>query len=167
MRISAKSARCDDETVWVDLADGRTIGAPIAWFPRLLRAMPEHRAQVRIGATGQVLLGTRSTKTFVLPVSWQDAATKRKRLRRRLKPLQHALRARRLAAGFGVNLDRGAGRARQGLETAFHDMVGVFAVEIFYMQAGAGIHRESVEPFFEQFRIHVAKFWPNQIHPPD
>lgn len=55
MRISAKSARCDEATLWVDLADGRTIGAPIAWFPRLLRATPEHRAQVRIGATGQGL----------------------------------------------------------------------------------------------------------------
>lgn len=52
MSISAKTVRFDDETLWVDLADGRTIGAPLAWFPRLLRATPEQRAGVRISASG-------------------------------------------------------------------------------------------------------------------
>lgn len=28
----------------VDLMDGRTISAPLAWFPRLLHASPEERA---------------------------------------------------------------------------------------------------------------------------
>ena len=52
MSISAKAVRCDDEALWVDLADGRTIGAPLAWFPRLLRASPEERAEVRISPSG-------------------------------------------------------------------------------------------------------------------
>lgn len=52
MSISAKAVRCDDETLWVDLADGRTIGAPLAWFPRLLHASPEERAGVRISPSG-------------------------------------------------------------------------------------------------------------------
>lgn len=55
MSTSAKAVRCDEDTLWVDLADGRTIGAPLAWFPRLLRASPEQRAAVRISVTGRGL----------------------------------------------------------------------------------------------------------------
>jgi hypothetical protein len=46
------SVRFDDVTMWVELNDGRTIGVPLAWFPRLLRATSEQRAQCRIGVTG-------------------------------------------------------------------------------------------------------------------
>lgn len=35
----------DDDRLIVDLMDGRTIAAPLAWFPRLLAATPEHRAK--------------------------------------------------------------------------------------------------------------------------
>lgn len=52
MSISAKVVRCDSETLWVDLADGRTIGAPLAWFPRLLHATAEARARVKISPSG-------------------------------------------------------------------------------------------------------------------
>jgi hypothetical protein len=52
MSSSATTVRFDDVTMWVDLTDGRTIGVPLAWFPRLLRATPEQRAQCRIGVTG-------------------------------------------------------------------------------------------------------------------
>ena len=38
MNISAKSVRFDDSSMWVELSDGRTIGVPLAWFPRLLHA---------------------------------------------------------------------------------------------------------------------------------
>ncbi|MBU6408487.1 MAG: DUF2442 domain-containing protein [Alphaproteobacteria bacterium] len=55
MSTSAKAVRFDEDTLWVDLADGRTIGAPLAWFPRLLHASPEQRAAVRISATGRGL----------------------------------------------------------------------------------------------------------------
>ncbi len=40
MNISAKSVRFDDSSMWVELSDGRTIGVPLAWFPRLLHASP-------------------------------------------------------------------------------------------------------------------------------
>lgn len=40
MPISAERAWCDDDTLWVTLSDGRTLGVPLAWFPRLLRATP-------------------------------------------------------------------------------------------------------------------------------
>jgi hypothetical protein len=36
----------------VELSDGRTIGVPIAWFPRLLRATPSEREQVRLSSRG-------------------------------------------------------------------------------------------------------------------
>jgi hypothetical protein len=39
----AVRVRCDDEMLRVVLADGREIGAPIAWFPRLVHATPEQR----------------------------------------------------------------------------------------------------------------------------
>lgn len=49
---SAIRVRFDEDSMWVDLSDGRTIGVPLAWFPRLLRATPEQRDQVRIGSRG-------------------------------------------------------------------------------------------------------------------
>lgn len=55
MSISAKAVRCDDSTLWVDLADGRSIAAPLAWFPRLLHATPEQRADARISPSGRGL----------------------------------------------------------------------------------------------------------------
>jgi hypothetical protein len=52
VNISAKSAWCDEDRLWVELEDGRTIGAPLAWFPRLLHASPEDRAAVELSARG-------------------------------------------------------------------------------------------------------------------
>jgi hypothetical protein len=46
MTISATDVRFDEDTMWVSLADGRTLGVPLAWFPRLLAATPEARAAV-------------------------------------------------------------------------------------------------------------------------
>ena len=50
MAISATDVRFDDDTMWVSLADGRTLGVPLAWFPRLLSATPEARADVTLSA---------------------------------------------------------------------------------------------------------------------
>ena len=36
--------RCSDDTLTVDLMDGRTISAPLAWYPRLLHGTAEQRA---------------------------------------------------------------------------------------------------------------------------
>ena len=52
MNISATSVRFDDDTMWVDLSDGRTLGVPLAWFPRLLSAPPAQRLKVEISRTG-------------------------------------------------------------------------------------------------------------------
>jgi len=38
--------------MWVELSDGRTLGVPLAWFPRLLRATPAERNQVELSRVG-------------------------------------------------------------------------------------------------------------------
>ena len=52
MNISPKAVRFDEDTLWVSLSDGRTIAAPLTWFPRLLEAAPEQRAQVELSKGG-------------------------------------------------------------------------------------------------------------------
>ena len=41
-----------EDTISVDLYDGRTITAPLAWFPRLLHATPEERVNWRVAGAG-------------------------------------------------------------------------------------------------------------------
>ncbi|ESZ88028.1 MAG: hypothetical protein Q27BB25_06100 [Blastomonas sp. CACIA14H2] len=38
--------------MWVNLSDGRTLGVPLVWFPRLLDATPEQRAAVTLSPRG-------------------------------------------------------------------------------------------------------------------
>ena len=52
MNISPKKVWFDADTLWVELDDARTIGAPLAWFPRLLKASPEQRRQYELSAFG-------------------------------------------------------------------------------------------------------------------
>ena len=52
MNTSAESVHFDDYTLWVELSDGRVIGAPLAWFPRLLNATPADRERFEIGKFG-------------------------------------------------------------------------------------------------------------------
>ena len=52
MIIPATTVRFDDATMWVELSDGRTLGVPLAWFPRLLAADPADRERVEIGHCG-------------------------------------------------------------------------------------------------------------------
>jgi Protein of unknown function (DUF2442) len=48
----ARSVRFDDYTMWLDLEDGRTLGIPLAWYPRLLHGAHELREKVEISAIG-------------------------------------------------------------------------------------------------------------------
>ena len=52
MTISANSVRFDEHTIWTELTDGRTLGVPLVWFPRLLRATPAEREQVKLSRVG-------------------------------------------------------------------------------------------------------------------
>lgn len=52
MSISPEALRFDEDSMWVDLDDGRTIGVPLAWFPRLLHAAPEQREVYELSRRG-------------------------------------------------------------------------------------------------------------------
>jgi hypothetical protein len=52
MSVSPTSVRFDEKNMWVELSDGRTLGVPLAWFPRLQKATPEQRANVEISLVG-------------------------------------------------------------------------------------------------------------------
>lgn len=52
MSISAESVRFDDDAMWVTLTDGRILGVPLAWFPRLLHATPADRDAVTLSPFG-------------------------------------------------------------------------------------------------------------------
>ena len=46
------AVRFDEYSFWVELEDGRTLGIPLAWFPRLLHATPDMRAKVELSRSG-------------------------------------------------------------------------------------------------------------------
>lgn len=50
--VKATKVWSEEDSLWLDLSDGRTLGVPLAWFPRLLRASPEQRAAVQISTRG-------------------------------------------------------------------------------------------------------------------
>ncbi|MXZ88098.1 MAG: DUF2442 domain-containing protein [Dehalococcoidia bacterium] len=47
-----QDVRVTEDTLTVDLLDGRTISVPLAWYPRLLHATPDQRANWRIAGGG-------------------------------------------------------------------------------------------------------------------
>lgn len=50
---SAQNVSVTDDTLAVDLSDGRTISVPLAWFPRLLHGTPQERNNRRFVAGGE------------------------------------------------------------------------------------------------------------------
>jgi hypothetical protein len=49
---SAKTLRFDDNTMWVELNDGRILGVPLAYFPRLMKATAQQRQNFIISGGG-------------------------------------------------------------------------------------------------------------------
>jgi len=49
----AQHVAVTEDTLMVELADGRTISAPIAWYPRLLHGTPEERNNWRVIGLGE------------------------------------------------------------------------------------------------------------------
>ena len=56
---NAERVTVTEDTLSVDLSDGRTISVPLAWFPRLLQSTPEERNNWRLIGKG-------------LGIHWQD-----------------------------------------------------------------------------------------------
>jgi hypothetical protein len=50
--VRAVSVRFDEDSMWVELSDGRVLGVPLAWFPRLLRGTREQREACRVNSRG-------------------------------------------------------------------------------------------------------------------
>jgi Protein of unknown function (DUF2442) len=48
----AVDVACTDDELIYTLVDGRRVSAPLAWFPRLLRATPKQRANWRLIGRG-------------------------------------------------------------------------------------------------------------------
>lgn len=49
----AVDVRSNDDTLTVDLSDGRTISVPLGWYPRLAHANDRERANWRLIGKGQ------------------------------------------------------------------------------------------------------------------
>ena len=79
-----------DDTLSVDLEDGRTISVPIGWYPRLTHGTPDERARFQLSGAGYgiywpdldedigvegLLLGKRSTES---PASFERWLQRRK-----------------------------------------------------------------------------------------
>ncbi len=79
-----------DDTLSVDLEDGRTISVPIGWYPRLAHGTPEEQANFQISGAGYgihwpdldedigvegLLLGKKSTES---PASFEKWLQRRK-----------------------------------------------------------------------------------------
>ena len=47
-----KDVQVTEDVLSVDLIDGRTIIVPLAWYPRLLHATPEQRANWQVAGAG-------------------------------------------------------------------------------------------------------------------
>ena len=58
-----KSVRSDDDSLSVDLMDGRTITVPLVWYPRLLNATQKQRDHWEPSGGGTAFIGPRLTKT--------------------------------------------------------------------------------------------------------
>ncbi len=50
---TADNVSVSDDALAVDLADGRTITVPLAWFPRLAHGTPAERANWRLIGSGE------------------------------------------------------------------------------------------------------------------
>lgn len=47
-----RDVRVSEDTLSVDLMDGRTISVPLVWYPRLLDATPEQRLNWKVSGAG-------------------------------------------------------------------------------------------------------------------
>ncbi len=82
------NVRVTDDTLSVDIEDGRTISVPLTWYPRLAYATPEERRHFYISGAGYgihwpdvdedigiegILLGRRSTESPESFKRWLDS----------------------------------------------------------------------------------------------
>ena len=49
---AVKDVHCSEDSLTVDLLDGRTISVPLAWYPRLLHATSDQRSNWQVSGAG-------------------------------------------------------------------------------------------------------------------
>lgn len=54
-QVKIMKVRVTDDTLTVDLDDGRTISVPIGWYPRLAHGTPQERAHWEISGAGYAI----------------------------------------------------------------------------------------------------------------
>ena len=75
-----KNVHFTEDTIAVDLMDGRTIVVPLAWYPTLLEASPEQRSNWKIsGKRATAFTGLISTRILVRRDSCVEHRLHRKR----------------------------------------------------------------------------------------
>lgn len=52
MTTSPKNVTFDADSFWVELSDGRTLGIPLVWYPRLLNATAAQLADFELSPRG-------------------------------------------------------------------------------------------------------------------
>ncbi|TMJ15126.1 MAG: DUF2442 domain-containing protein [Alphaproteobacteria bacterium] len=50
--VQATNVEFDEDRMWVRLDDGRVVGVPLAWYPRLLHASADERSQLWMSPSG-------------------------------------------------------------------------------------------------------------------
>jgi hypothetical protein len=50
--VAIRNVRCDEIMLFVDLSDGRALGTPLFWYPRLLNATPAQRSNWQLLGLG-------------------------------------------------------------------------------------------------------------------
>jgi len=51
----AQAVSVNEDSLTIDLADGRTIIVPLVWYPRLWHGSPEERSNLEISADGTLI----------------------------------------------------------------------------------------------------------------
>ena len=51
----AQAVSVSDDSLMIDLADGRTVIVPLVWYPRLWHGDPEERANLELSADGTLI----------------------------------------------------------------------------------------------------------------
>jgi hypothetical protein len=89
--VKATEVNVTDDTLTVDLADGRTLSVPLTWYPRLLHGTPRERGNWRLIGNGVgihwpdldedisiegLLLGKRSGESQTSLKKWLEARAK-------------------------------------------------------------------------------------------
>lgn len=91
--LYAANVKVTDDTLIVDLSDGRSLSVPLAWYPRLLHGTPRERQNWRFIGDGEgihwealdedisiegLILGKASNESQSSLKRWLDSRRKRK-----------------------------------------------------------------------------------------